>query len=420
MNATAAAIDAAQNATEATANDGIQATPDTLQQKNLGEALAIFANAFRDGLGLPPESVASVMIEVASTLISAFEIDGQSQAAYHFLRTVGPEAADVIAGLLELANFPNRDEDPAGLSEPIMLAYAGALSAAGRHGNALGILARLLARSPDRPPLNHAMSVAEGRLAGLSRDRHAKDALRRKSPAIEGAAMQCNLCGGSTWLNMGNREGVRCAECGSLERTRAVKLVLEALGRPRHGDRILHFAPEKGLARLFKAISPQGYEPADFNPAIYPDASPRRFDLTTDCASLQTDCYDLILHMHVLEHVPVNIAHVLHHFHRALKPAGLHIFCIPIVDAPYDEYLGYLSQEQALRRFGQHDHVRTFGEKDLQRHLGSILRLKDAYSLRDYADDATLARFNIPEALRSGFNGNTIFVMQKNDYLLWP
>jgi hypothetical protein len=46
--------------------------------------------------------------------------------------------------------------------------------------------------------------------------------------------------------------------------------------------------------------------------------------------------------------------------------------------------------------------------------------LKGACSLRDDADDATLARFNIPEALRSGFNGNTIFVMQKNDHLLWP
>jgi hypothetical protein len=51
---------------------------------------------------------------------------------------------------------------------------------------------------------------------------------------------------------------------------------------------------------------------------------------------------------------------------------------------------------------------------------GAIPRLKGACSLRDDADDATLARFNIPEALRSGFNGNTIFVMQKNDHLLWP
>jgi phosphoglycolate phosphatase len=219
---------------------------------------------------------------------------------------------------------------------------------------------------------------------------------------------------------MNSRKGVRCADCNSLERTRPVRVVLHALDRPKRGDRILHFAPERGLAQLFKTISPEGYEPADFNPAIYPDASSRRFDLTTDCASLEADSYDLILHLHVLEHIPINIAYVLHHLHRALKPTGLHIFCVPIVDAPYDEYFGSLSHEDALRRFGQNDHVRLFGEKDVHRHLGAILRLKGTYSLRDYADDATLARFNIPEALRSGLNSNTIFVMQKNDYLLWP
>src|SRR5262249_47790347 len=72
-----------------------------------------------------------------------------------------------IAQLLELANFPAGNEDPAAREEPIMLAYACALSAAGRHDKAIGVVARLLEKSPGRPALSHAMLVARRRQAGV-------------------------------------------------------------------------------------------------------------------------------------------------------------------------------------------------------------------------------------------------------------
>jgi Tetratricopeptide repeat len=172
MNARAMAInDTQKNRLEEKTNAGIKAALDRLQQKQLGDALVIFGYVFKDGIGLPAERVASVLIEVADTLITVFEFDnpdGRAPAAYHFLETVGREAAGVIAGLLELANFSKKDEDPAALSEPIMLAYAGALSAAGRHDEAIDILARLLDKSPDRQRLRYAMFVAQRRKYGLS------------------------------------------------------------------------------------------------------------------------------------------------------------------------------------------------------------------------------------------------------------
>lgn len=170
MNVTATAIEAAQDLPRATEKPDIQTALDQLQRNGIAVALGIFAEAFRNGIDLPDERVADVMIEVASAVISAFEADRQSADAYRFLRTVAPEAAEVIAGLLELANFPSGQEDPAALSEPIMLAYAGALSSARRHDAAIGILARLLDKAPDRQGLSHAMAIARRRQAGLPDD----------------------------------------------------------------------------------------------------------------------------------------------------------------------------------------------------------------------------------------------------------
>ena len=41
--------------------------------------------------------------------------------------------------------------------------------------------------------------------------------------------MRCNICGGAEFLDMNVRKGVRCGQCGSLERTRLLWLYLERL-----------------------------------------------------------------------------------------------------------------------------------------------------------------------------------------------
>jgi wyosine [tRNA(Phe)-imidazoG37] synthetase (radical SAM superfamily) len=148
----------------------LQTALDEIHRNNALAGLAIFADVFRDGLKLPEDEVAGVMIEVSSALIAAFETDRQSPAAYDFLRTISPEAADVVAGLLQLANFPTGNENLLAIQEPIILAFAGALSAAGRHKEAIGILEGLLVRTPNRLPLSHAMFVAQRRQAGQPDD----------------------------------------------------------------------------------------------------------------------------------------------------------------------------------------------------------------------------------------------------------
>lgn len=229
----------------------------------------------------------------------------------------------------------------------------------------------------------------------------------------------CNLCGCDQWGDMNGRIGVLCQGCGSLERTRAIKLVLDNVWQFSGNERILHIAPEKGLYDFFRATTTSGYyEAVDYNPEGYAGLALNKFDLVADAPRLPSDCYDLIIHSHVREHVRCNIAHMFFHLTRALKPNGLHIFCLPLMEGYYEEDLGPLAEDEALRRFGQSDHVRRFGIKDLDRHLGLILKIQSEYSLYDYANETAIASSNIPRSERSGLNGSTVFVTRKSDYLL--
>lgn len=112
----------------------------------------------------------------------------------------------------------------------------------------------------------------------------------------------CNICGSTEWKDRGSRKGVRCAGCNSLERTRAIKIVLDKLNLPRMESKILHFAPELGLAKRFFRASPSGYDPVDFSPENFPNIAVRKLDLVADSPSLPTDYYDLIIHSHVIEY----------------------------------------------------------------------------------------------------------------------
>lgn len=231
--------------------------------------------------------------------------------------------------------------------------------------------------------------------------------------------MRCNICEGTRFGHQGTRENVRCLNCSSLERTRAIKLHLDRLDAPSRGDRILHIAPERGIAEFLRERAGDGYEAVDLFPDLFPHVAARRFDLCTDAAGLPSAEYDLILHSHVLEHVPCNWTMVLLHLHRALKPGGHHLFAIPILSGHFEESLAPLPKEEAVRRFGQDDHVRRLGRADLERTLGMVFAGDLAeHALDRWFDAAILNAASIPEAMRPDLNSSTVFVFGKDELQL--
>ena len=234
--------------------------------------------------------------------------------------------------------------------------------------------------------------------------------------------LSCPICGSNKFVARQRRGHVQCVGCGSNERARLLWIMLQKYHLLKPGLRVLHFAPERSFAERLHAIWGEGYEPVDINPELY-DFAPniRRIDLVEDAHKLPSDHYDLILHSHVMEHIPCNITAILYHLHRSLKPNGKQICCIPIIrDGHYAEDLGPLPADDATARFGQDDHVRTFGGADLQRTLGMIFALAEEYDLTRDFDEMTLIRNNIPRINWRGWSPNSVLTLEKGDLLLRP
>lgn len=228
--------------------------------------------------------------------------------------------------------------------------------------------------------------------------------------------MRCNICESASFGKQGLRHNVRCLNCGSLERTRALKLHLDRIGMPKRGEKVLHIAPERHISGLLSESAREGYDAVDLFPELFPFVKAKKFDLCTDAEALQPESYDYIIHSHVLEHLPCNWTMVLLFLHRALKVGGRHVFCVPILSGQYEESLQPLTAEEATRRFGQNDHVRRIGRADLDRTLGMVFRGDlQRHILGNCFPDEVLADANIPEAERRTLNSSTVFVFGKAD-----
>jgi phosphoglycolate phosphatase len=233
--------------------------------------------------------------------------------------------------------------------------------------------------------------------------------------------MICNICGSGDFLDRRDRGAVQCAGCGSNERARLLWLMLEQNDLLRPGVRMLHIAPERAFAERLSRLLGDGYEPVDIDPAAFPFAPGiRRLDLC-EAADLPSARYDVILHSHVMEHVPCNLTAVLFHLHRALNAGGKQICCIPFARSQYSaEELGPLDPQEALERFGQEDHVRRFGGEDVGRTIGMIFQLPETYDLTEKFDSKLLQNHNIPERLWRGWSPNSVLAIAKDELLLRP
>jgi len=193
----------------------------------------------------------------------------------------------------------------------------------------------------------------------------------------------CPICGATDFIEFNNRPQARCANCGAMERTRLLYGILNRQGVLSPKMSVLHLAPEPGLAGRLRRLATR-YVPADIDISQYLTFLPeiQRLDLC-DFQSGDLGHFDLILHMHVLEHVPCSIDTVLRKLGQSLNPGGRMYFSVPIRSAAEtDEDLNpSLTGDERKVRFGQHDYQRIFGDADVvemfRRALGPDLHLVD-------------------------------------------
>lgn len=191
--------------------------------------------------------------------------------------------------------------------------------------------------------------------------------LRKSTARLFGAYQprNCTICGYTgRFYSYGYplTADVICPSCLSVERHRA--LALRANQEPLfEGKDVLHFAPEPSLSAFVRKKGPRSYKTADlFKPGV---------DLRLDlCAiNLPDELVDLVLCLHVLEHVPDD-RKAMSEIRRILRPSGVAVLMVPMEEGLDDTYENpaVVSEADRLIHFGQEDHVRFYG-KDFRDRL---------------------------------------------------
>ena len=154
-----------------------------------------------------------------------------------------------------------------------------------------------------------------------------------------------------------------CPGCLSLERHRALALY-DSRNPLFAGKDILHFAPEPGFQKLVRSRLPKSYKTCDLF------AENVDLKINIEKIALPDQSFDLILCLHVLEHVDDKKA--MPELFRILRPGGTCIVMVPLEegwDKTY-ENPAVTSRSDRLLHFGQEDHVRYYG-RDLSDRLAA-------------------------------------------------
>jgi hypothetical protein len=153
------------------------------------------------------------------------------------------------------------------------------------------------------------------------------------------------------------RENAMCPRCGALERHRFVWLYLTRrsglfAGGPKT---LLHLAPEPCLERRLRRQLGEGYLSADLS-------NPRAM-VKADIMALPfaDGRFDVVYCSHVLEHVADDRL-ALREIRRVLGAGGWALILVPVHPGPTLEDAGVTDPRERLRRFGQEDHLRRYGE----------------------------------------------------------
>ncbi|WP_341924382.1 methyltransferase domain-containing protein [Nocardioides psychrotolerans] len=164
----------------------------------------------------------------------------------------------------------------------------------------------------------------------------------------------------------GGRPDASCPRCRSLERHRFFAILLSVLAPLLDDvDLLLEVSPSPQTTPLLGRLGARTHLKLDLG------ADNRRVDVLGSLTDvpLADDSVDLLVCYHVLEHIPDDLA-AMREIARVLAPDGLGILQVPFRPGTVTDEDPSAGEEERVRRFGQADHVRYYGD-DFEDRLAS-------------------------------------------------
>lgn len=157
------------------------------------------------------------------------------------------------------------------------------------------------------------------------------------------------------FCEMTSLDSYLCPQCGSSDRDRFYVFWLKTKLKPTPNLTMIHFAPEKSLAKWIKDNFSFNYVTAD----LMMEGVDYKVDMLD--MPFEDNSYDCFICSHVLEHVDDD-ALAISELYRILKPGGWGILMAPICTAIEHtlEDKSHVSEAQRWQYYGQNDHVRLY------------------------------------------------------------
>jgi SAM-dependent methyltransferase len=156
----------------------------------------------------------------------------------------------------------------------------------------------------------------------------------------------------------GGRPNASCPKCRSLDRHRFFTILLSILEPVIDElDVLLDVAPSPETSPLLAELGAGLHLKFDLG------ADNRLVDVLGSLTDipLRDDCVDLMVCYHVLEHIPDDRA-AMREMARVLSPSGIALVQVPFRPGTVTDEDPGAPEEERIRRFGQADHVRYYGD----------------------------------------------------------
>lgn len=159
------------------------------------------------------------------------------------------------------------------------------------------------------------------------------------------------------------RSRAQCPWCKSLERHRLIALYLRRERFFGGLGRVLDIGPFPALSRL-------AAQHASELVTLDLEAPDVDIHANIEALPLPDESFDTLVCVHVLEHVSNDRAALLE-MRRILRPGGRAILQVPLLagEGDSDEDPSVIDPAERRARFGQHDHVRSYGRADFRRRI---------------------------------------------------